>query len=125
MFSTPGDSQVTRTTLFIESTGTTPAEMTLDGQPPGSDNVYTIPGGHTGALTVTIAARDTTGSIFAMFKRMLITSVAGSIHTIGTDINPHSLSVSITSGGGLVITVSSPTSATIHWLAEVEALEIG
>ncbi len=139
-----GANQATRMTVRAATTGATGAELTADGNAPGT---ITMPGSGdaftnrvpladatTYAFTVTIAARQDTGANSALFKRMALlsrtsgtVSLVGAVGTLGTDINPDAWAVALApddTNKCLKITVTGKAATNIHWVALVEAVEI-
>ncbi len=120
--------------MIVATATATAAEMTLDGNTPGASNRYTLVDYYSYGLTITVHAREDTGANHALFKRMAIiqetggvVSMVGAVQTIGTDINPAGWALTIdadTTNLSLQILVTGAAGQNIHWIAQVEALEL-
>ena len=131
-FANQGDAQSARFVLRRKTVNNTATTLMLDG----NSTRLTIPSGKVLAFTAKIAGVKSDGTSVAFFVRKGAiknvggtTSLAGTIETIGTDIEDNaSTDVAITAddtNDALQINVTGIASETWRWVAVVEGVEIG
>lgn len=139
VFSTSGDAQRGEYLLRRTTTDATTTELSTDGGTPGSANRIILPNNHAYAVRGRVVARDTSSGDVAVFElkggikrgaNAAATAIVGSptVTLLFNDAGAATWTVTLsadTANGSLKIEVTGEAGETIHWLAEIETLEVG
>jgi hypothetical protein len=120
---------VHRWVLFGNTSGATPGQLTLDGNPAGAANRIVLPDACAMSLQINIVAKVAgTGACSQFLRQALVVSQAGSASIVGTpavigaDNNAPAFAVSITADNtahALDIAVTGAAGASVNWAATV------
>ena len=140
LFAVVGDAQHTELVLRRTTTTATPAELTIDGAPPGGttesvSNRFICAAGKTYACVVQLAARAADGTSAFFFRQVLIKNVGGTVslvgsaQTVGVNINPAGWTgpsfAADNTNKSLQVLVAGAATTSIRWCATIHAQEIG
>jgi len=125
-FNNPGDGQYSFTSINCVTTDNNPTLLAAQHK-----NLL-VRNNMSYMFVLMLGARSTDGLKHAMFLRYGIIhnesnvmSLAGSVATLGTDINVPSWGLTVTATGQLAITVIGENGKTIHWKGRLDCIEIG
>jgi hypothetical protein len=137
-FSSTGDAQVSRFVLRGTTTNATPSAVAADGSSLNAANQVTLPNDHAFAFKARVIARSTTGdvamwTIEGVIKRGASAATTAFVGTptvtqVAADAGASTWATGAaneTTNGLLQITITGAASTTIHWVAEVETVEVG
>jgi len=136
-FSTDGDAQRGKYLARRATTDATPTELSLDGNAPASTTRIVLPNNHAYAFRGRLIARSSTGDVAVWNIDGVIKRGANAAATalVGTptatmtfnDAGASAWVVTLTAdttNGSFKIEVTGAASTTIHWLAELETVEV-
>ena len=123
--------------LGAVTTGTTPVELTTNGQAVnGATNLFLIPNNAVQAVRVAVTATTAAGALVGHYVREAVirndagaVSLVGSVGTIGSDITDagaSSWSVAVTADAvnkGLKIVATGAAATTVHWVARLDVTQ--
>jgi len=136
-FSGPGDAQHEEYQLRRATTDATQTEVSTDGSAPASTTRMVLPDNHAYAFRGRLIARSSTGdvAVWTIDGAVKRGSGAGTVALVGTptatqtfaDSGATGWTITIdadTTNGSLRIRVTGAASTTIHWVADLETVEV-